>query len=103
MKLNIYRRKDGRFEGRLAVGKKADGKILYKYVYAYSYEECSMRLKMLQDQTVNERHDFTGGYGYFSEYKLPVAQFGQSLYERIHLRFIRLRTAKISRACFRQK
>lgn len=53
MKLNIYRRKDGRFEGRLAVGKKADGKIVYKYVYAYSYEECSMRLKMLQDQTIN--------------------------------------------------
>ena len=33
MNFNIYRRKDGRYEGRLNIGKKADGKIQYKYVY----------------------------------------------------------------------
>lgn len=53
MKFNIYKRKDGRFEGRLPIGRKADGKTLYKYVYAYSYEECSCKLKMLQEQAVN--------------------------------------------------
>lgn len=53
MKLNIYKRKDGRFEGRLAIGKKANGQILYKYIYAYSYEECTLRLKLLQNQIFN--------------------------------------------------
>lgn len=45
MNFNIYRRKDGRYEGRLNIGKKADGKMQYKYVYANSYEECTAKIQ----------------------------------------------------------
>ncbi|WP_455631491.1 tyrosine-type recombinase/integrase [Megamonas sp.] len=45
MNFNIYRRKDGRYEGRLNIGKKANGKIQYKYVYANSYEECTAKIQ----------------------------------------------------------
>ena len=33
---NIYKRKDGRFEGRVAIGHKENGALRYKYVYALS-------------------------------------------------------------------
>lgn len=45
MNFYIYKRKDGRFEGRLHIGKKADGKMQYKYIYAYSYEDCMAKIK----------------------------------------------------------
>lgn len=45
MNFNIYRRKDGRYEGRLNIGKKTNGKTQYKYVYANSYEECVMKIE----------------------------------------------------------
>lgn len=44
----IYQRKDGRFEGRLKLGKAVDGKIIYRYVYAKTKEICLEKLDLLQ-------------------------------------------------------
>jgi len=40
---NITKRKDGRWEARVAIGKRADGRTRYKYLYARSYKD--VRLK----------------------------------------------------------
>ena len=36
---NIYKRRDGRYEGRYVVGKTATGKTKFGYVYGYQYTE----------------------------------------------------------------
>ena len=36
---NIYRRKDGRYEGRYVIGKKNNGQTKFGYVYGYQYAE----------------------------------------------------------------
>lgn len=41
---NIYKRKDGRWEGRYLLEKQADEKRKYDYVYAYTYRECKDKL-----------------------------------------------------------
>jgi len=41
---NIYRRKDGRWEGRYIKGRKPDGKPIFGSVYAHSYGEVKRRL-----------------------------------------------------------
>lgn len=41
---NIYRRKDGRWEGRYRKGRKANGQVKYGYVYGRSLQEVRMKL-----------------------------------------------------------
>ena len=36
---NIFKRKDGRWEGRYIQGYCADGKALYRYIYGKTYRE----------------------------------------------------------------
>ncbi len=48
MGMHIYKRKDGRFEGRLIEGRKADGKLKYRSVYGHSYAEVEQRLACLR-------------------------------------------------------
>lgn len=48
---NIYQRKDGRWEGRCVLGRKADGKYVYRYVYARSYQE--VRDKLIVEKSRN--------------------------------------------------
>ena len=36
---NIYKRRDGRYEGRYVIGKTAGGKTKFGYVYGYQYTE----------------------------------------------------------------
>lgn len=36
---NIYKRKDGRWEGRYIKGRSENGKAIYGYVYASSYSD----------------------------------------------------------------
>lgn len=42
---NIYKRKDGRWEGRLPNGSKSDGKTRYRSVYGFSYLDVKKKLK----------------------------------------------------------
>ena len=41
---NIYKRRDGRYEGRYVVGKTATGKTKFGYVYGYQYMEVRRKL-----------------------------------------------------------
>lgn len=41
---NIYKRKDGRWEGRYIKGRRPDGKSMYGYVYGYTYREVKEKL-----------------------------------------------------------
>lgn len=42
---NIYKRKDGRWEGRYIKGRTIEGKAIYGYVYAHSYKETRLKLR----------------------------------------------------------
>ena len=54
---NIYKRKDGRFEGRVPVGYQENGKIKYKSVYARTLSEVKKKMSEVysirQNQTVS--------------------------------------------------
>lgn len=41
---NIYRRKDGRYEGRYVIGKTPKGKTRFGYIYGYQYAEVEKAL-----------------------------------------------------------
>lgn len=41
---NIFKRKDGRWEGRYICNRREDGRAKYHSVYAHSYAECSQKL-----------------------------------------------------------
>lgn len=43
---NIFKRKDGRWEGRYISGYKENGRAKYSSVYAYSYGDCSQKLQL---------------------------------------------------------
>ena len=42
---NIYKRKDGRWEGRYIKNRTVAGKAIYGYVYAHSYKETRTKLQ----------------------------------------------------------
>lgn len=43
---NIYKRKDGRWEGRYPKGRHEDGRIYYGFVYAYNYPDVKKKLQI---------------------------------------------------------
>lgn len=45
---NIYKRKDGRWEGRYVKGRKENGTIHYGYIYGYKYQEVKQQLIVLK-------------------------------------------------------
>lgn len=45
---NIYKRKDGRWEGRYSLGYTMDGKLKYGYIYGKSYQEVRRKLYPLK-------------------------------------------------------
>lgn len=47
---NIYKRKDGRYEGRILLGKSACRKPQYAYVYARTLREVKQKMKEIKDQ-----------------------------------------------------
>lgn len=49
---NIYKRKDGRWEGRFIKGRNLEGKALYGYLYAKSYRE--IKTKMAQADKIDD-------------------------------------------------
>lgn len=56
---NIYKRKDGRYEGRYVKGRTADGKTQFGYVYGYQYAEVRNKLLMKKAQLLQN----SGGTG----------------------------------------
>ena len=53
---NIYRRKDGRYEARIALGKGVEGKRIYRSIYGRMAEEVEMKLAAICncDYTITE-------------------------------------------------
>ena len=51
---NIYKHKDGRFEGRVPVGYHDNGKIKYKSVYARTLSE--VKEKMSEVHSIKQNH-----------------------------------------------
>jgi len=47
---NIYKREDGRWEGRYRKGRRPDGKLSYGYVYARKYGDCKEKLDQAKAQ-----------------------------------------------------
>ena len=55
---NIYKRKDGRYEGRYVTGKKSNGTTRFGYVYGMRYTDVKKRLlekKAEIQQTIRRR------------------------------------------------
>ncbi|MDO4291717.1 MAG: tyrosine-type recombinase/integrase [Eubacteriales bacterium] len=52
---NIYRRKDGRYEGRILIGRDLHKKSRYLYVYAKSLREVKEKMRCLRAQQKNPR------------------------------------------------
>lgn len=51
---NIYKRKDGRWEGRYIKERKIDGKIRYGYIYSKKYTDVKNKLMILKAECTNE-------------------------------------------------
>ena len=51
---NIYKRRDGRYEGRYVIGKTAAGKTRFGYVYGYQYTEVQNALLRKKAEQLNE-------------------------------------------------
>lgn len=60
---NIYKRKDGRWEGRYVKGRKTTGSIHYGYVYAQNYKEVREKLTMKKANNYAENISLTQFYG----------------------------------------
>lgn len=60
-KENIYKRKDGRWEGRYRKGRKQNGEISYGYIYRRSYRETQRALHIKKlEMTSSEATHFSG-------------------------------------------
>lgn len=66
---NIFKRKDGRWEGRYKNGYNDNGKTKYSSVYARSYSECSKKLQTMKNKQLSGNSSLTVGrlFGYWLE------------------------------------
>ena len=86
---NIYKRKDGRFEGRVPVGYQDNGKIKYKSVYARTLSE--VKEKMAEVYSIKQSHSIsatkltvqTAAQQWLSSAKLRVKESSYANYENI--------------------
>ncbi|WP_207695857.1 hypothetical protein DOK67_0001426 [Enterococcus sp. DIV0212c] len=60
---NIYKRKDGRWEGRYVKGRKANGHIHYGYVYGQSYRIVKEKLTIKKATMFSEQENSEQFYG----------------------------------------
>lgn len=65
---NIYKRKDGRYEGRYIIGKTLDGKTRFGYVYARQYGEVRALLACKKAQKVRRAGVKLCGHGQYGEW-----------------------------------
>lgn len=54
---NIYKRKDGRWEGRYIADRKPDGKAVYRSIYGTSYAQVRERLVAKRQETHKRQMD----------------------------------------------
>lgn len=58
---NIYKRKDGRWEGRYHIGRKANGRLRYGYVYGKTFREVKEKIEPLKKKIALLTHYQTVG------------------------------------------
>lgn len=91
---NIYKRKDGRWEGRYIKSRTESGKIIYGYVYARSYRETKekQKAKMVScnSQTINKNeHTFSWlASEWFESIKLHIKASTQNKYHNMLTNYI---------------
>ncbi|MGG5330153.1 tyrosine-type recombinase/integrase [Enterococcus sp. AZ163] len=62
---NIYKRKDGRWEGRYHIGRKSNGRLRYGYIYGKTYREVKEKLEPLKKKIALLSHyQVAGGLTY---------------------------------------
>lgn len=83
---NIYRRKDGRWEGRFIKGYHADGKAKYGYVYGKTYSEVKQKL-------IDNRIAFIQG----KETKRCKTKYRDILYDWLAMSRMRIKESTYSR------
>ncbi|MBP2097264.1 tyrosine-type recombinase/integrase [Enterococcus rivorum] len=68
---NIYKRKDGRWEGRYPKGRKTNGALCYGYIYARTYREVKEKLIIQKAQWLfsdkKNNHFFVGTFGNWAD------------------------------------
>lgn len=62
---NIYKRKDGRWEGRYIKKHTASGKIVYGYLYARSYRDVKEKLTIITQRTSQQNEEKVETYPSF--------------------------------------
>ena len=81
--MNIYKRKDGRFEGRIPLGYDDNGKIKYKYLYAKSLAEIKEKMLCAYADTGRSQRKFSSASS-------PICQ----VHDKKILRFFRTFSAE---------
>lgn len=59
---NIYKRKDGRYEGRYVKGRTADGRTQFGYIYGYQYADVRNRLTRKKAQLLQNKGNNNVGF-----------------------------------------
>lgn len=85
---NIYKRKDGRWEGRYKCGFNSDGKAMYRSVYAMTYQEVREKLHKIKSAVVS----------FVSSGKITVKELSEEW-----LRAVRLKVKTSTYACYNMK
>lgn len=86
---NIYKRKDGRFEGRVPVGYNENGKLNYRYVYGHSLAEVKEKMaEVYSGQNTQEKSKIKKtvkeiSEQWLAEKKLTVKNASYSSYRRL--------------------
>lgn len=59
---NIYRRKDGRYEGRYVIGKTLAGKTKFGYIYGWQYADVKQKLLIKKAERIRSSEQEHSGY-----------------------------------------
>ena len=81
---NIYKRRDGRWEARVSLGKKADGRPYFKYLYASTYREVLLQKNNYEKTISLKKYTNYFQHNIFRCCIQLAAEFCQSL-ETVHL------------------
>ena len=95
---NIFKRKDGRWEGRYKNGCKDNGKTKYSSVYAHTYSECSTKLYAAKNKQISGNIPITVGQlfeHWLESRKNTVKQSTYMHYKTLYDNHIRLRFENI--------
>ena len=97
---NIYKRKDGRYEGRYVRDRTVSGKAIYGYVYARTYRDIKDKLEAAKAQMKTNSHETDETVGdivndYLESCKNNIKESTHLLYTGYYERYIENKLGKI--------